>query len=265
LSKVLWFTEVLGVRNLRFTLSYDGTAYSGFQKQPRGNTIQDKLEEAVKLLTGETVKVISSGRTDAGVHARGQVMNFVTSSVIPVERWCIALNTRLPRDIVVLDAEEVPLSFHSRKSAKRKTYCYAIRTSRFPDVFHRHYEFYHPTALNVDAMKESLQCLLGEHDFSSFCTVRTDKDMRIRTIYEIRLEADYDDDAKAGKLARLRLFVRGNGFLYNMVRIIVGTMLQIGEGKRKSSEMRQILETKSRAAAGPTAEAKGLTLWSVEY
>lgn len=250
------------MRNLRFTISYDGTAYYGFQTQPNGNTVQDKLEQAIKMLTGETVKVISSGRTDAGVHARGQVINFTTSSVIPVERWCLALNTRLPKDIVALCAEEVPLSFHSRKSAKRKTYCYTIRTSRFPDVFQRPYEFHHPAALNIEAMQESLPCLVGEHDFSSFCTVRTDKEVRVRTVYEARLEIEREND---GKVSSLRLFIKGSGFLYNMVRIIVGTMLQIGEDKRASSDMQRILEARNRAAAGPTAEAIGLTLWSVEY
>jgi tRNA pseudouridine38-40 synthase len=253
------------VRNLRFILSYDGTAYFGFQTQPRGNTIQDYLEKAIQTLTGETVKVISSGRTDAGVHARGQVFNFTTSSVIPVERWCLALNTRLPKDIVVLNAEEVPLSFHSRKDAKRKTYCYTIRTSRFPDVFNRPYEFHHPTALNVEAMKESLPCLIGEHDFSSFCTVRTDKEVRVRTIYEARLEIEYEAGNKSDKASRIRLFISGSGFLYNMVRIIVGTLLQIGEGKRSSSDMQHILNARSRQAAGPTAEARGLILWSVDY
>ncbi|MNI11759.1 tRNA pseudouridine synthase A [compost metagenome] len=253
------------MRNLRFTISYDGTSYSGFQTQPKGNTVQDKLEQAVLMLTGEKVKVISSGRTDAGVHARGQVINFTTSSVIPVTRWCLALNTRLPKDIIALNAEEVPLSFHSRKSAKRKTYCYTIRNSRFPNVFQRPYEFHHPTILDVESMRDSLPCLIGEHDFSSFCTVRTDKDVRVRTIYEAWMEVEYEDQVKGSKVASIRIFVRGNGFLYNMVRIIVGTMLQIGEGKRKSSEMQEILEARSRGAAGPTAEALGLMLWSVEY
>jgi tRNA pseudouridine38-40 synthase len=253
------------VRNLRFIISYNGTAYSGFQTQPRGNTIQDELEQSIKQLTGEKVKVISSGRTDAGVHARGQVINFLTNSAIPVERWCLALNTRLPNDIVVLTAEEVPLDFHSRKAAKRKTYCYAIRTARFPNVFHRDFEFHHYTPLDVEAMREALECLIGEHDFSSFCTVRTDKEIRVRTIYEVRIEAAPDEMADEYKIGSLRVIITGSGFLYNMVRIIVGTLFQIGEGKRASSDMRRILEARDRSQAGPTAEAIGLTLWQVEY
>jgi tRNA pseudouridine38-40 synthase len=253
------------VRNLRFIISYNGTAYSGFQTQPRGNTIQDELEQSIKQLTGEKVKVISSGRTDAGVHARGQVINFLTNSAIPVERWCLALNTRLPSDIVVLTAEEVPLDFHSRKAAKRKTYCYAIRMARFPNVFHRNFEFHHYTPLDVEAMREALECLIGEHDFSSFCTVRTDKEILVRTIYEARIEVFPDEMADEYKIGSLRVIITGSGFLYNMVRIIVGTLFQIGEGKRASRDMRRILEARDRSQAGPTAEAIGLTLWQVEY
>jgi tRNA pseudouridine38-40 synthase len=257
--------EEQDVRNLRFTISYDGTRYSGFQTQPRGNTVQDMLEHAIALLTGEKVKVISSGRTDAGVHARGQVINFTTSSTIPVERWCLALNTRLPNDIVVLTAEEVPFTFHSRKSAKRKTYCYNIRMSRFPNVFRRNYEFHHYTPLHVEAMREALECLVGEHDFTSFCTVRTDKDVRVRTIYEARIVAETDELSDDQKMGSLRVIITGSGFLYNMVRIIVGTLFQIGEGKRASSDMQRILQARDRSQAGPTAEAIGLTLWKVEY
>ncbi|SEC19315.1 tRNA pseudouridine(38-40) synthase TruA [Paenibacillus sp. GP183] len=253
------------MRNLRFIISYNGTAYSGFQTQPRGNTIQDELERSIKQLTGEKVKIISSGRTDAGVHARGQVINFLTNSAIPIERWCLALNTRLPNDIVVLTAEEVPLDFHSRKAAKRKTYCYAIRMARFPNVFHRNFEFHHYTPLDVEAMREALECLIGEHDFSSFCTVRTDKEIRVRTIYEARIETAADEMTDEPKIGRLRVIITGSGFLYNMVRIIVGTLFQIGEGKRASSDMRRILEARDRSQAGPTAEAIGLTLWQVEY
>lgn len=253
------------MRNLRFTISYDGTAYSGFQIQPRSDTIQERLERAIWMLTGETVKVISSGRTDAGVHAKAQVINFTTNAQIPIGRWCLALNARLPKDIVAHTAEEVLPSFHSRREAKRKTYCYTIRTARFPDVFNRNYEFHHPTRLNVEAMKEALPCLLGEHDFTSFCTVRTDKEVKVRTLYEVRLETESDDFAADGAIHRIRLFVTGNGFLYNMIRIIVGTLIQIGEGKRPSSDMKRVLEAQDRAQAGPTAEAKGLTLWKVDY
>lgn len=257
--------EEQALRNLRFTISYDGSSYSGFQIQPRSDTVQYRLEQAVFLLTGETVKVISSGRTDAGVHAKAQVINFTTSSKIPVERWCLALNARLPRDIVAHTAEEVLPTFHSRKAAKRKTYCYTIRSARFPDVFHRNFEYHHPTHLNVEAMREALPCLLGEHDFTSFCTVRTDKEIKVRTLYEVRMETESDQLLATGKVERIRLIITGNGFLYNMVRIIVGTLIQIGEGKRPPSDMQRVLEARDRSQAGPTAEAMGLTLWKVDY
>lgn len=257
--------EEQALRNLRFTVSYDGTSYSGFQIQPRSDTVQYRLEQAVFLLTGETVKVISSGRTDAGVHAKAQVINFTTSSKIPVERWCLALNARLPKDIVAHTAEEVIPTFHSRKAAKRKTYCYTIRSARFPDVFHRNFEYHHPTHLNVEAMREALPCLLGEHDFTSFCTVRTDKEIKVRTLYEVRMETETDELSAPGKVSRIRLIITGNGFLYNMVRIIVGTLIQIGEGNRPPSDMQRVLEARDRSHAGPTAEAMGLTLWKVDY
>lgn len=257
--------EEQALRNLRFTISYDGSSYSGFQIQPKSDTVQYRLEQAVFLLTGETVKVISSGRTDAGVHAKAQVINFITSSKIPVERWCLALNARLPRDIVAHTAEEVLPTFHSRKAAKRKTYCYTIRSARFPDVFHRNFEYHHPTHLNVEAMREALPCLLGEHDFTSFCTVRTDKEIKVRTLYEVRMETESDVLLATGKVERIRLIITGNGFLYNMVRIIVGTLIQIGEGKRPPSDMQRVLEARDRSQAGPTAEAMGLTLWKVDY
>ncbi|MCD1261981.1 tRNA pseudouridine(38-40) synthase TruA [Paenibacillus athensensis] len=253
------------MRNLRFIISYDGTAYCGFQIQPNGVTIQGEIEAAVFKLTGESVKVISSGRTDAGVHARAQVINFVTQSAIPLERWCLALNGRLPNDIAVLHAEEVPLSFHARRAAKRKTYCYTIRRARFPDIFHRHYELHHPRKLDVEAMREALPCLVGEHDFTSFCTVRTDKEIRVRTVFEAYLEVQEERQFGTEANEQIRIFLTGNGFLYNMVRIVVGTLLQIGEGKRSSGDMKRILEACSRKAAGPTAEAVGLMLWHVEY
>jgi tRNA pseudouridine38-40 synthase len=254
------------VRNLRFIVSYDGTAYSGFQSQPKGNTIQDKLEAAIKKLSGEQVKITASGRTDAGVHARGQVFNFLTELQIPIERWCIALNMRLPNDIVVLHAEEVELDFHSRRSAKRKTYCYTIRIGRFPDVFERNYQYIHHAPLNIPAMREGLVHLIGEHDFTSFSAPRTVVENRVRTIYEARIDVEelYGRSPNLHEQV-LRIMITGNGFLYNMVRIIAGTLIQIGEGKRSSDAMRTILAAQDRAQAGPLAQAHGLMLWNVEY
>ncbi|MFC9779083.1 tRNA pseudouridine(38-40) synthase TruA [Paenibacillus chitinolyticus] len=254
------------MRNIRITVSYDGTSYSGFQTQPHGNTVQDYLERAIRMLSGETVKITSSGRTDAGVHARAQVINFTTASQIPAERWCLALNSRLPKDIVALRADEVHLSFHARKSAKRKTYSYTIRTARIPDTFQRRYQFHHPNPLDVDAMRDALAAILGTHDFSSFCSVKTVAESRIRTIYDAWIVEETDQmSVETNQPGQLRFYFTGSGFLYNMVRILVGTLIQIGEGKRPAEEMAAILRGRNRALAGPTAEAHGLMLWNVEY
>ncbi|WP_442602749.1 tRNA pseudouridine(38-40) synthase TruA [Paenibacillus sp. KN14-4R] len=254
------------MRNLRFVVAYDGTKYSGFQTQPDALTIQDELEGAIMNLTGEKVKIIASGRTDAGVHAKGQVFNFMTISQIPVERWCLALNTRLPRDIVTRHAQEVPLEFHSRHAAKLKTYSYTIRTGRFPDVFSRQYQLHHPARLDAEAMREGLEHLRGEHDFTSFCSVRSTKQSHVRTLYDVRLEVlEEEYDLGYNSPSVIRIVMTGNGFLYNMVRIIVGTLLQIGTGKRSSGDMARILAAKDRSKAGPTAEAHGLMLLNVQY
>jgi len=254
------------MRKICLLVSYDGSDYYGFQSQPGGNTVQDKLELAIRTLTGEPIAVHGSGRTDAGVHARGQVAHFRTESRIPIERWALALNARLPDDIVVRAAAEVPLDFHSRISAIRKTYRYVITSCRFPDVFERKYVFHHPAPLRFDAMREGLRHLLGEHDFSSFTSPLSTKPHHVRTIYEATLavESGGDGSVEDGR-GRATLTITGNGFLYNMVRIIVGTLLQVGEGKRTPDDIASILAAQNRAKAGPTAVPYALTLMRVEY
>ncbi|WP_055105095.1 tRNA pseudouridine(38-40) synthase TruA [Paenibacillus ihumii] len=254
------------MRNLLMTVCYDGSNYYGFQTQPGGNTIQDCLEAAIQNLTGETVKIHGSGRTDAGVHARAQPFHFLTSSQIPVERWCLALNGRLPADIRITSAKEVELDFHARRSAKRKTYRYTINANRFTDVFQRSYQLHHPGKLDVDAMREGLSFLLGTHDYTSFASRHSTKASHVRTIDETRIEVDRSMAVPGTRdQGVIHLYISGNGFLQHMVRIIVGTLLEVGQGKRPPEQMKQILEAKDRKAAGPTAESKGLMLWSVEY
>lgn len=254
------------MRNLLMTVSYDGTPYFGFQTQPGGNTIQDHLEDAIRHLTGEQVKIHGSGRTDAGVHARAQAFHFMTDSQIPTDRWRHALNGRLPRDIRITKVLEVPLSFHSRRSAKRKTYRYSINGNRVYDVFTRPYQLHHPGRLNIEAMREALNHLIGTHDYTSFASRHSTKESHVRTIYQAWLEVEEDRmGAGTSEQGIIHIYVTGNGFLQHMVRIIVGTLLQVGEGKRSPGEMKTILEAKNRAAAGPTAESKGLILWEVEY
>ncbi|WP_409343396.1 tRNA pseudouridine(38-40) synthase TruA [Paenibacillus sp. MBLB4367] len=253
------------MRNVKLNVSYEGTLYSGFQTQPHRNTIQDKLEEAVASLTGETVKIIGSGRTDAGVHARAQIVNFEISSKIPIERWCLAMNSRLPEDIVVYAAEEARFDFHARRSAKRKTYRYSIRYGRHPDLFTRRTTFHHHAPLNTDLMRQALAMLEGEHDFTSFCSIRSSVESHVRTIFETRLETVVDERSVDGQAGVIHMYITGNGFLYNMVRIIVGTLIEIGEGKRSQNDMQHILDAKDRNTAGPTAEPHGLMLWDVVY
>lgn len=244
------------MRNIGVKVSYDGTNFNGFQSQPYGRTVQDEIEKAIRHLSGENIVIIGSGRTDAGVHAMGQVFNFHTASTIPTERWAIALNTRLPKDIVILNAWDVPVAFHSRRSAKRKTYRYTIDMGKFPDVFARSYRFHHPTKLNVEAMAEGVKHLIGTHDYTSYTSIHSTKPHHIRTIYE----AYFEQEGQA-----LHLYITGNGFLYNMVRVIMGTLLWVGQGKLKPEDMKRILEGKSRSLAGPTAMPHALTLMDVEY
>lgn len=251
------------MRNIAMLVSYDGTNYEGFQTQPSGLTIQDKLELAIHRLTGETIKLIGSGRTDAGVHAYGQVINFLTSSRIPVERWSLAMNSRLPQDIVVRSAIEVPESFHARRSAISKTYRYTIQTAQYPDVFQRSYQYHHPRPLNIEAMREGLAYLIGEHDFTSYSSPKAQVDHRVRTIYEASITEAAHPEVHMSEAIHIDL--HGNGFLYNMVRIIVGTLIMVGQGKLQPRDMLSILHARDRTYAGPTAVAHGLSLWEVHY
>lgn len=250
------------MKNIRMTVSYDGTRYYGFQTQPGGNTVQDHLEKAIFHLTQEEVKVIGSGRTDAGVHAKGQVINFHTRSPIPPSNWMKAMNSKLPDDIIVMESKEVPLDFHARKDAVAKTYCYFINLGPVMDVFHKRYELHYPKPLNIDHMIQAAKILEGTHDFTSFTSIHSQQRSHIRTIHEIQLEQwkhGYENGQK------LKLTITGNGFLYNMVRIITGTLIEVGQGKRNWKEISSILEAKDRSKAGPTAPGHGLFLWRVNY
>jgi tRNA pseudouridine38-40 synthase len=245
------------LRNICIHLSYKGSQYHGFQMQPNKQTVQSLLQAAIMQVTGESVKVIGSGRTDAGVHARAQVANVHIHSNLPTGKWCKALNHHLPSDIVVWDAQDVSRTFDARKSAKRKTYCYTINYQRFSDPLRQHMELHHPAPLDVTAMSEALPYFLGEHDFTSFSSTRNPKENKVRTIYDATLEE------VRPRVIEIR--ITGNGFLYQMVRIMVGTLLVIGQHKRPPEEIRNILLAQDRKQAGPTAKAHGLILWEVKY
>ncbi|GED61101.1 tRNA pseudouridine synthase A [Brevibacillus formosus] len=244
------------MKRLRCVLAYDGTDFSGFQVQPDQVTIQGEIEAALNRVTGEDIQVFGSGRTDAGVHARGQVIHFDTSSNIPMDKWRFVLNNQLPDSIVIRTVEEVDASFHARFDVQVKEYRYCIDNNPVADVFRHRYADHVRFPLDVDAMQQAAHYLVGEHDFTSFCSAKTFVEDKVRTVYGLTVEKIGDE---------VWVTCRGNGFLYNMVRIIVGTLVEVGQGKRNPAELKEILAACDREKAGKTAPAKGLTMWEVVY
>lgn len=246
-------------RNIKLILEYDGSRYDGWQKQGNTeNTIQGKLETILTRWTGENTEVHGSGRTDAGVHARGQVANFHVDAKCcrNAEEAKRYLNQYLPEDIRVLEAEEVQERFHSRLNAVRKTYSYYVETGDKKSVFSRKYVFGLGETLDVEAMRAAALFFLGEHDFKSFCSNKKMKKSSVRRLDAIRIEEEG---------SQIVFTYTGNGFLYNMVRILTGTLIEVGLGKRRPEDMEQILKAENREAAGVTAPPEGLFLESVEY
>ncbi|MGZ4030694.1 MAG: tRNA pseudouridine(38-40) synthase TruA [Tumebacillaceae bacterium] len=244
------------MRNIKLTIAYDGTDFHGFQRQPELRTVQGTLEETLQVVLKQPVSIIGSGRTDAGVHAKGQVVNFHTASGIPIEKWPIVLNTRLPNDLVVQTAVEVPEDFHARFYAQGKVYRYLIDRSPYPDVFTRHFSYHFPYPICVEPMVEAARHLEGRHDFTSFCAANTPVEDKVRRLHAVTL-------TEQGHL--LTIECRGEGFLYNMVRIIAGTLLDVGRGKIAPDEIPDILKACDRTRAGVTAPPHGLTMWEVLY
>lgn len=244
------------MKRIMITVAYDGTAYHGWQIQPNGVTIEEKLNQALHDLTGESIRVIGASRTDAGVHALGNLAVFDTESRIAPEKFSAALNARLPEDIRVLKSEEVEADFHPRHCNTKKTYEYRIYMNRFENPIGRQYAHFVYVPLDIASMQKAADYLVGEHDFKSFCAVGAQVLTTVRTIYEadFRKEGDY-----------LIFRICGNGFLFNMVRIIVGTLLEIGRGNMEPEEINRILEALDRQKAGPTAPARGLLLVGYEF
>lgn len=228
----------------------------GWQKQPNKLNIQGNIEKAIYQVTGEEVELLASGRTDAGVHALGQVANFKTNSQIPIEKIPIALNTNLKKSIRILQAEEVKESFHSRLSCKRKTYRYVINNSPNGTAIYRNLETNIPEHLDILKMQEAIKYFMGEHDFKAFKASGTSSKSSVRTIYEATVYKKED---------RIFIELTGNGFLYNMVRIIAGTLVEVGKGKIKPEEIPNIIQSKDRTRAGKTLPPQGLYLVKVEY
>lgn len=245
------------MRNIKLTIEYDGKEFNGWQKQPDKLNIQGSIENAIKQITGEEVELNASGRTDAGVHSWGQVANFKTESNLPIEKFPIAINTKLKRSIRIIKAEEVDERFHSRLSCKRKTYRYVINNSEFASAIYRNLETHIPQKLNIEKMKEAVKYFEGEHDFKAFKASGTSSKSSVRTIYK----------AEVKEMPNNRIYIEltGNGFLYNMVRIIAGTLVDIGLEKIKPEDISNIIMQGKRDLAGKTLPPNGLYLLNVEY
>lgn len=244
------------MRRIRTILSYDGTNYVGWQTQPNGVAVQEKVEQAIFEVTGERASLQGSGRTDSGVHARAQVAHFDTAARMGADKFAIALNTHLPGDIRVLYSEETDPAFHARFSAKEKQYRYFVQTGPHADVFLRKYALHAYMPLDLDLMNKAASLVVGTHDYSAFMSTGREVESAVRTVTLSRWE-------KQGNL--LVYSVQGNGFLYNMVRILVGTMLGMGSGRLPADAMEKALSSLSRKDAGPTAPPHGLVLWRVKY
>ena len=245
------------MRNFKLTLCYDGSRYDGWQRQGNSeNTIQGKLEELLSRLLSQSVEVAGSGRTDAGVHALEQVCSFRAETEEDCETLLHLIRRYLPEDIGALSLEEAPPRFHARLSCREKTYVYRIWNSDEPNVFERRWMYAVPQTLDLEAMRRAAALLTGEHDFAAFCANRHMKKTTVRTLRRVEI-------TRMG--GEIRVALTADGFLYHMVRILVGTLLEVGEGKRAPEDMAAVLASRDRMEAGPTAPAHGLTLWSVKY
>lgn len=244
------------MRNIKIILEYDGSSYYGMQKQPNKITIQSEIERAIFEVTGENVDANYSGRTDAGVSAYGQVMSFKTESDIKIEKICLALNAHLKNSIVVKSAQEVDLDFHPRYNAKGKKYMYVINNSQYGSAIFRRTEYHVEKKLDVKEMKKAIKYFEGTHDFKAFRASGTSNKDSVRTINHTDIKLDGD---------RIYFTFEGNGFLYNMVRIIVGTLIDVGLARIKPEDIPTIIESKDRKKAGRTAPAHGLYMVEVYY
>ncbi len=246
----------MDTKRVRLVVAYDGTNYHGWQLQNNGITIESELNRCLSELLQEDIRVTGASRTDSGVHAYGNVAVFDTTSRMPAEKISYALNQRLPEDIRIQKSEEVASDWHPRHQNSRKTYEYRILRGEFPLPTKRLYSYFTYRPLDVERMRRAAAYLVGEHDFKSFCQVGAQVETTVRTIYSLAVEEQG---------AELVIRVCGNGFLYNMVRIIAGTLMDVGQGRKEPEDMPAILRACSREAAGPTAPAHGLTLIGYEY
>lgn len=244
------------MRNIKLIIEYDGKEFNGWQKQRNKLNIQGEIEKAIEAITGEQVDLIASGRTDAGVHSLGQTANFKTKSAIQIEKIPIAINSQLKKSIRIKSAEEVEEDFHSRYNCKRKTYRYTINNSEQGSAIYRNIEYHIPQKLNFEEMERAINFFEGEHDFKAFKSSGGSGKTTIRTIYRAEIKRENE---------RIIIELTGNGFLYNMVRIITGTLVEVGMGKIQATQIPEIIKSKDRQLAGRTVPAHGLCLVKVEY
>lgn len=264
-------SELHTTRRILLRVAYDGTNYHGWQVQPNAKTIEGELNRVLTQLTGEKIQVTGASRTDAGVHALGNVAVFDTASKIPAEKFSYALNQRLPEDIVIQSSLQVADDFHPRHCDCCKTYEYDILNRTFPLPAYRNTAYFLYGDLNLDAMRRACQAFPGEHDFASFCAAGAQVQTTVRTIYSLEVleqplavtERGVSSQRSLERLLTIR--VRGNGFLYNMVRIIAGTLVEVGRGHIRPEEVEGIIAACDRAKAGPTAPARGLRLVEIKY
>lgn len=244
------------MKNIQLIIAYKGTRYAGWQRQPNAVTVEEVLTETIEAVTKEKITLYGSGRTDAGVHALGQCANFHTGSSVPPGRFAAALNARLPQDIRILSSGEAPEGFHSRYSAKGKVYTYQLYLNPVLSPFYAEYSWHRDYPVDIDRMKEASAAFLGEHDFRGFMSAGSSVKNTVRTINAITFEAE-------GPLVRITY--SGNGFLYNMVRIMTGTLVEIGSGRTDGADLPEIIRSGDRTRAGITAPAQGLFLKRVCY
>ncbi len=244
------------MRNIKLTIEYDGTEFHGWQKQPLQRTIQEEIEKAISKITKENINIIGAGRTDRGVHAKGQTANFYTFAKIPASKFKLAINSVLPREITVSESEEVDEGFHSRYSATGKEYSYLIYNNRVRTSLLRNYSYHIPYEIDINKMKNASNDFIGTYDFRSFMSTGSGVKDTVRRIDSLTIKKENNI---------VKISVKGNGFLYNMVRIIVGTLVDIGRGKLEEDKICYIIQSKNREHAGHTAPPQGLYLEKVFF
>ncbi|MGH4052232.1 MAG: tRNA pseudouridine(38-40) synthase TruA [Clostridium sp.] len=244
------------MRNIKLIIEYDGTNYCGWQRQNNVMTIQEKVETAIERIIGERALITGSSRTDAGVHAKGYTGNFYTNSKIPVEKFAGAINSQLPKDIVIRNSFDMPMDFHARYNSTGKLYSYTIINRRVYAAVGRNYIYHHQRILDAEIMQLGAFYFIGTHDFSAFKNLGSSVKTSIRTISRLDVIRDKD---------MIKIYIAADGFLYNMVRIIVGSLIRVGEGKIKPSEIKDIIESKERSRAGKSVPPNGLCLEEVFY